>query len=187
MSGVESHFKKKRAEYWQRYAAKKRAERELLPRPQPPSGNWRDVNSGSHAISDDGRVWSYKYSRLLRGVLSRDGYRKIAINRRGIFVHRLVAENFVPGTGEQVRHVDGDKLNNCASNLAWGTCRENIHDKWRHGKMVVGERHHNNRIPESDVQSIRESNDSNSMIAARYGVSRTAIYLIKKGINYGWL
>lgn len=177
--------KAKRAAYWQTYAAKKRAERAAEPRPQPPVGNWKDV-SPIHAVSDDGRVWSYRHRRLLSGVMSRDGYRKVIISRKGVFVHRLVAESFVPGRGEQVRHKDGDKLNNSAANLEWGTCRDNILDKWKHGTMVVGERHHNNRIPESEIPLIRASAESNSALGRKYGVSRTAIYLIRKGKNYGW-
>ena len=86
-----------------------------------------------------------------------------------------------------MRHVDGVKLNNSAANLRWGTCQENILDKWGHGKMVVGEKHHNNRIPEKDIPSIRDSKESNAALGEKYGVSRTAIYLIRKGKNYGWL
>lgn len=36
-------------------------------------------------------------------------------------VHRLVAEHFVdnPDNLPCVKHIDGDRLNNCASNLKW--------------------------------------------------------------------
>jgi hypothetical protein len=132
-------------------------------------------------------VWSYKFGRVLRGIMSRDGYRKIQIAGKSVFLHRLVAEAFVPGMGEQVRHKDGDKLNNRADNLEWGTCQENILDKWKHGKMIIGEQHHNNRIPESEIPKIRASKESNAALGAKYGVSRTAIYLIRKRKNYGWL
>jgi len=181
-----SQTKERRAVYWQTYAAKKRAERALLPRPRPPAGIWKDIGA-NHAISNDGRVWSYLHKRLLTGRLSRDGYRKVTVAGRDVFVHRLVAEAFVAGNGDQVRHIDGVKLHNSASNLEWGTCQENILDKWRHGKMVVGERHHNNRIPESEIPAIRASKESNAALGLKYGVSRTAIYLIRKGKNYGWL
>lgn len=158
-----------------------------MPKPAPPLGNWKDIAGGVYAVSDDGRVWSYRYRRLLAGSMSRDGYRKVQILGKHKFVHRLVAENFVSGSGDQVRHLDGDKLNNAASNLAWGTCRQNILDKWNHGTMVVGERHHNNKIPESDVLLIRESSETNTALAKKYGVTRSAIYAIKKGVSYGWL
>lgn len=184
--GLNSHCRDCAAERWQRYSERKRAERATMPRPPPPAGNWVDV-SHIHAVSDDGRVWSYKYKRLLSGVMSRDGYRKIPMGGKVVFVHRLVAEAFVPGGGEQVRHKDGDKLNNAASNLEWGSCRDNILDKWKHGKMVIGERHHCHKVPLSEVAKIRASDKSNSELGRIYGVSRSAIYNIRKGVSYGWM
>lgn len=185
--GIGWQCKPCRAVRWQTYAVRKRLEREAIPRVVPIPGNWKDVPGVAYAVSDDGRVWTYRHKRLLVGGLSRDGYRKVQIGGRGFFVHRLVAEAFVPGDGEQVRHIDGCKANNSASNLAWGTCQENIMDKWTHGTMPHGEKHHNNRIPEREIPAIRASKESNTAVAAKYGVSRTAIYLIRKGKNYGWL
>lgn len=161
-------------------------------RAERPAGNWKRVSGWpTYWVSEDGRVWSEATSRLLKGMTSRDGYNKIHLSgpgrREQRFRHRLVAEAFVAGDGEQVRHLDGDKSNNSAGNLAWGTCQENILDKWRHGTMPHGPDHHSATIPVEDIPAIRRSGESNSAIARRYGVSRTAIYLIKKGVNYGWV
>lgn len=50
-------------------------------------------------------------------------------------VHTLVAETFLGARppGMQVRHLDGDHLHACATNLAWGTPSENGYDKRTHG------------------------------------------------------
>jgi hypothetical protein len=179
---------------WAAFAAKKRAERLARPRQPLPPGNWREVGRApDYFVSDDGRVWTYRHNRVLIGSMSRDGYRKVQIKYpegiKQVFVHRLVAEAFIraPMPGEQVRHMDGDKLNCSASNLEWGTCKDNINDKWKHGKMVIGERHHMHKIPLAEVPKIRKSRLGNTALARIYGVTRSAIYGIRHGKSYGWL
>ena len=58
------------------------------------------------------------------------GYVELWKNNKGkkFRIHRLVAETFIPNTlgKEQVNHIDGDKKNNCVSNLEWVTPKENI-------------------------------------------------------------
>jgi hypothetical protein len=53
------------------------------------------------------------------------------------YVHRLVAENFIPNTNNYpcVMHMDDDPTNNHISNLQWGTHQMNMHqmvakDRW---------------------------------------------------------
>jgi hypothetical protein len=50
-------------------------------------------------------------------------------------VHQLVAAAFIGPRppGREVRHLDGDKLNNQAGNLAYSSHSENCLDKGRHG------------------------------------------------------
>lgn len=51
------------------------------------------------------------------------------------YVHRLVAEAFIPNPKKypEVRHIDGDPNNNEVTNLCWGTHADNINDAKQHG------------------------------------------------------
>lgn len=51
-------------------------------------------------------------------------------------VHKLVAQQFLgpkPTAEHEICHNDGERLNNLATNLRWGTRSENMQDKIAHG------------------------------------------------------
>ena len=71
--------------------------------------------------------------RLLKQTVICRGYMKIVLSKRNEqkmkMVHRLVAETFIPNTDGKrfVNHIDGNKKNNCVSNLEWCSAKENTH------------------------------------------------------------
>ncbi len=82
-------------------------------------------------------------TRVIEGRVTRYGgqgrigtpYRSVSLCReaekpRNLRVHQLVALAFLgePEPGQQVRHLDGDSLNNTLSNLTYGTASENALD-----------------------------------------------------------
>lgn len=89
-------------------------------------------------VSSFGRVRSvkghyYKYCR------DKGGYLKITFNVNGKstckLVHRLVAQTFIPNPDNlpEVNHKDGDRANNCVSNIEWCTHEYNMKYREEHG------------------------------------------------------
>lgn len=99
-------------------------------------------------VTIDGRVFSRrgnksseKLRELSQNLNSAEGYMQVTLSVEGKHVtrrvYKLVALAYLgepPFPGAHVRHLDGNKLNVLASNLAWGTSLENELDKKRHGR-----------------------------------------------------
>lgn len=89
------------------------------------------VRSLPRTVQLSNRVCTYKGKRLS---LVRSGYKSkylgVALGRRSktrLYVHRLVAEAFVPNPNNhpEVDHLDNNKHNNHYKNLEWVTRSEN--------------------------------------------------------------
>lgn len=121
--------------------------------------------------------------------LCKDGVRK------GVAVHRLVAEMFVSGhaDGLEVNHKDGDKRNNRADNLEWVTRGRNMSHAWETGLMVFTEGHRAARV--KAMESKRKLSDKDIFgvfalrfmgltikdIADRFGVSASIVCVLLQG------
>jgi hypothetical protein len=129
--------------------------------------------------------------------VDKNGYRRVSIweppDRLHLGLHVLVCKAFngpPPFSGALVRHLDGDPLNNVASNLAWGTHRENAADARAHGTIARGRRNGHCRLTEEDVRGIRRALRSGSTQAAvgrPYGVNQSTVSKIARGERWGWL
>lgn len=99
---------------------------------------WVNISgyNGKYQISNLGRVKSFKYKQpyLLCQEANSKGYLRVTLHRHGrrhrVFVHRLVAQYFVPNddplTKNTVDHIDGNKLRNMYDNLQWLSLSDNI-------------------------------------------------------------
>lgn len=162
---------------------------------------WKDIigYEGLYQISNMGRVKALSV-RKLRGIyyhtqpekimkLNTSGkrYYNVQLSRDNInkyySVHRLVATHFVPNIENKstVNHIDGDRYNNCYSNLEWCTVKENIHHALRTGlKKAFGENHKHSKLKNEDVLFIRSSTKPNIELATKYSVYITTIQKIRK-------
>ena len=94
---------------------------------------WVEIEADpEYDISTLGRVRKRKngfYPKI--GLNKQTGYYQVALNGKPYPLHRLLAEAFIPNPENKpwVDHIDGDRQNNCLSNLRWCTRAENNRNK----------------------------------------------------------
>ena len=116
---------------------------------------WKDVvgYEDVYMVSNLGRVKSLdrtvwringetEYQSTLKGVMIKPvdngaGYFHCGLSGKNKYIHRLVAESFLPNDDdlEYVNHKDGNKANNNINNLEWTTHKDNIHHAYHNGLM----------------------------------------------------
>jgi DNA-directed RNA polymerase specialized sigma24 family protein len=112
---------------------------------------------------------------------TRAKYLQVAINGTK-YVHRLVAEAFVPNPDNKpyVNHMDGDKHNNAASNLEWVNNSENVKHAYNSGlhkgRKSLDEKQH------AEVLKLAESGMTQRRIGELMGVSQPTVCLALKRV-----
>lgn len=156
---------------------------------------WRIVDGhADYLVSSMGRVRHRRVGApILKGDIDRYGYQRVLLNKKRRKVHRLVCEAFhgLPKVGQEVRHLDGDRSNNRADNLAWGTRSENVQDAVRHGTHAFvlptarnarrGEASPHAKLTDDKVRAIRASakaGHAERAIARAFGMSPGQVHKI---------
>lgn len=132
--------------------------------------------------------------RKLRGTINFHGYRVYKIKFGGknpvIRAHVIILDAFIgpkPFPKAMGRHLDGVKLNNCPTNLVWGTRQQNADDSVRHGHIPQGERHHRAKLKDSTVLWMRKMYESGALIkelASTVGVTFNCAYMASSGKSW---
>lgn len=167
--------------------------------------SWRPVSGfeGYYEVSSEGRVrslerrvfvtpsrqsangyWRAVRERVLKPSLS-VGYNAYVLwkehqsiqSRGSVLVARAFHGPRPEGT--YVCHRDGNRTNDAAANLYYGTPSENVADARRHGTLCIGERAGASKLLATEVLAIRESNQTQQVIASRYGLSQAQVSRIR--------
>lgn len=98
------------------------------------------LDSPEYSVSQDGQVWNENTGLSLKPFLA-GKYYAVKIHGKNRYIHKLVADLFVPGKfdGAELNHKDEDKRNNSADNLEWVTHSENCNCGTRNKR--AGEKH----------------------------------------------
>ena len=141
-----------------------------------------------YLITENGEVINIKWGgRKVKPQPNGKGYLRVHIAGKMHFVHRLVAEKYVPNPNNypQVNHKDGDKTNNKADNLEWVTNLQNRKHAVKTGLHVHGERCPWAKLSLKDVEFIREHTElTATYLANKFGVARATISAVKN--NKSW-
>lgn len=135
-----------------------------------------------YIINEQGDVFNKHTGHKLKPQLNGKGYLRVNIGGKLYFIHRLVAEKYIPNPENlpQVNHEDGNKLNNRVDNLKWCTNLENRKHAIDNKLHLMGNDCPWAKLTEKDVIEILQNRIiSSKILAQKYNVSRGAIEDIK--------
>lgn len=144
--------------------------------------NYEINETGLIRMKDTGQ---YKSPRL------RKGYLQVRIGDKDLFIHRLVAEAFIPNPDSLpcVNHKDENKTNNCVDNLEWctsaynnsyGTRQERCAYNRAKAVIALKDGKYFQRFPSIKRAALETGINSRSIHKVLYGIQHTTG-------GYGWI
>ena len=139
---------------------------------------WKDIKNyeGLYTIDENGNIKNSK-GELRKVNYAKNGYCIIDLYKNNIrkthFVHRLVAEMFIPNPNNYkvINHKDGDKTNNNINNLEWCTYSHNL-------VHAINNKLRRNTYEYQSVLSIEEVREIPKLV--EWGLSKSEIARVLK-------
>lgn len=141
-----------------------------------------------YSVTSDGRVWSNTSKRFLAPNKVGRGYLRVYFygnsEKRYEYIHRLVAEAFIPNPHNYptVNHKDENKTNNNADNLEW--CSYSYNNRYNNGTEKRKEKNGRPILKLNPDGSLAERFRSVSEASAASGISRQSL---RRRINFSVL
>lgn len=153
---------------------------------------WTPIYNGLYSVSNLGNVKAnardietktgvrhYK-EKILKPEMTQDGHLRIVLSEAGkrkrVFVHRLVAEAFIPNPDNLpiINHKDENPSNNEVSNLEW--CTVSYNNNYNERNKRIGDKEgHNVCVYDKDNNYI-DSFPSITKVAKTYNLSLTTLW-----------
>lgn len=150
---------------------------------------WKNIYNNNYSVSNTGLVKSNartiqsttglrKYKeRLLKPEITKDGHLRVVLCDGGVknrvFVHRLVAEAFIPNPNNYpvINHKDEDPSNNNVDNLEW--CSVAYNNAYNNRHQRIGDAEGFNIVVYDKNNHYIETLSSISEFSRKYNVSLT--------------
>jgi hypothetical protein len=161
---------------------------------------WRPVPGleDRYAISSYGRLMrtaagkKTHAGKILAPAKAKTGYLMSQLGygraRKSYYIHRLVAEAFLPPPNSEhrryVAHRNGDRTDNRVENLYWATPAENSYDAIQHGTAKGDHSARYRVLNDDDIRAIRQDHRPATRIAAEYGLSVSGVSAIRRGLTH---
>ena len=103
------------------------------------------IENCTYFATEDGKIFNKHKKQLdkFNRRITKLGYHQMCLminkSQKQIYLHRLIAITFIPNPLNlpEVNHIDGNKLNNCVSNLEWCTRSHNMKQAYRRNKYSL--------------------------------------------------
>jgi hypothetical protein len=145
-------------------------------------------HEGRYAASEYGEIWSHISKKWLKQCTTPNGYRVVGLwkpgakNAKATFVHRLVAEAFLPfdPVRNRVNHINGIKADNRLVNLERCTSSENNQHAYDAGLKAPAHR----KLTQEQARRVRYGGERLKDLSAELGMSMSALCQVRSGATW---